>query len=129
MQLQKQLSSHLRVAEPCAGGRIASLAHSRCCAPRLFHSRPLRQGVRKVPGSSSKRSSADIKEEDIQYVDTWSDVQFINMCRRAYGGLAGWQSARNWKEGHETYQGMIEVSRALMKVTSTVVTGMPTCLA
>ncbi|KAL3131823.1 hypothetical protein ABBQ38_007537 [Trebouxia sp. C0009 RCD-2024] len=37
------------------------------------------------------------------------------MCRTAYGNLAGWQSSRDWKDGSETYQGMIEVSRALMK--------------
>lgn len=56
------------------------------------------------------------EQADVEYVDTWSDVQFINMCRRAYGGLAGWQSPRSWKDGSETYQGMLEVSRALMKV-------------
>lgn len=55
-------------------------------------------------------------QETVEYVDTWSDVQFINMCRRAYGGLAGWQSPRSWKDGSETYEGMLEVSRALMKV-------------
>lgn len=55
-------------------------------------------------------------QQDVEYKDSWSDIQFINMCRTAYGNLAGWQSPRDWKEGAETYQGMIEVSRALMKV-------------
>ena len=34
---------------------------------------------------------------------------------QAYGNIAGWQSARSWKEGKETYRGMVEVSSALMK--------------
>lgn len=38
-------------------------------------------------------------------------------CRKAYGSLAGWQSSKSWWKGHETYAGMVEVSRALMKVT------------
>ena len=29
---------------------------------------------------------------------------------------SGWQSSRDWKDGDETYAGMVEVSRALMKV-------------
>lgn len=62
------------------------------------------------------------EQADVKYVDTWSDVQFINMCRRAYGGLAGCQSPRSWKDGPETYQGMLEVSRALMKVQALFIT-------
>jgi hypothetical protein len=38
------------------------------------------------------------------------------MCRKAYGKLAGWQSDAGWQDGVESYRGMIEVSRALMKV-------------
>ena len=34
---------------------------------------------------------------------------------QAYGNIAGWQSTRSWKEGKETYRGMVEVSSALMK--------------
>lgn len=36
--------------------------------------------------------------------------------RKAYGELAGWQSNKSWWDGEETYAGMVEVSRALMKV-------------
>ena len=64
----------------------------------------------------AQANSAEEQQEDVEYKDTWSDVQFINMCRTAYGNLAGWQSPRDWKDGSETYQGMLEVSRALMKV-------------
>ena len=59
---------------------------------------------------------AENQQEQVEYKDSWSDVHFINMCRKAYGNLAGWQSPREWQNGLETYQGMIEVSRALMKV-------------
>jgi hypothetical protein len=37
---------------------------------------------------------------------------------QAYGNIAGWQSPRAWREGSETYAGMVEVSRALMKARS-----------
>eukprot|EP00884_Botryococcus_braunii_P004294 jgi/Botrbrau1/13866/Bobra.0056s0099.1 len=50
-----------------------------------------------------------------EYNDTWSDVAFIALCRKAYGNIAGWQSPRGWTDGKETYAGMVEVSRALMK--------------
>lgn len=49
------------------------------------------------------------------YQDTPTDLAFIALCRLAYGKLAGWQSPRPWSEGHETYAGMVEVSRALMR--------------
>lgn len=49
------------------------------------------------------------------YNDTPSDLAFIALCRIAYGNLAGWQSSRSWTQGHETYAGMVEVSRALMR--------------
>lgn len=53
--------------------------------------------------------------ESIPYRDSKTDIAFINMCRRAYGSLAGWQSSAAWDEGPASYRGMIEVSRALMK--------------
>mmetsp|Transcript_4642 Transcript_4642/g.13339 ORF Transcript_4642/g.13339 Transcript_4642/m.13339 type:complete len:319 (+) Transcript_4642:171-1127(+) len=51
----------------------------------------------------------------IPHRDSKTDVAFINVCRRAYGRLAGWQSDKGWEDGPTTYRGMIEVSRALMK--------------
>lgn len=53
--------------------------------------------------------------EVIQYTDSRTDIAFINMCRRAYGSLAAWQSDAPWDNGPASYRGMIEVSRALMK--------------
>lgn len=44
------------------------------------------------------------------------DLLFIALCRKAYGNLANYQSPKGWWKGEETYAGMIEVSRALMKV-------------
>ena len=46
------------------------------------------------------------------------DTMHPDASRKAYGNLAGWQSSRNWRNGKETYAGMVEVSRALMKVCS-----------
>jgi hypothetical protein len=59
-------------------------------------------------------STARVPNGD-EYNDTWSDIAFIALCRKAYGNIAGWQSSRGWTDGKETYAGMVEVSRALMK--------------
>lgn len=55
------------------------------------------------------------KREKAIYRDSWTDIAFIAMCRKAYGSLAGWQSPRGWTRGEETFAGMVEVSRALMR--------------
>ena len=68
----------------------------------------------------AQASLPEKQQEEVQYKDTWSDIQFINLCRRAYGNLAGWQSSKDWNDGEQTYQGMLEVSRALMKVIHAV---------
>ena len=88
--------------------------------------------------------STCVKQTDnvVEYKTSSADVAFIGMCRKAYGRIAGkyihsvvlvyeplhgiflssymlssgWQSSRDWKDGDETYAGMVEVSRALMKV-------------
>ena len=49
------------------------------------------------------------------YKTSSTDVAMIGMCRKAYGRIADYQSSRDWKDGDETYAGMVEVSRALMK--------------
>ncbi len=89
--------------------KLALLTYSapRRCNPGF---RPLSLVVK------AQASPPEEQQEEVEYKDTWSDVQFINLCRRAYGNLAGWQSSKDWNNGEETYQGMLEVSRALMKV-------------
>lgn len=47
--------------------------------------------------------------------DSITDVMFIGMCRLAYGKISGFQSSKSWWNGKETFAGMIEVSRSLMK--------------
>ena len=47
--------------------------------------------------------------------DSLTDIAMINLCRVAYGNIAGWQSSRSWTDGPETVRGMVEVSRALMR--------------
>ena len=49
-------------------------------------------------------------------VTTWQ----LACCRKAYGRIAGYQSSRDWRDGDETYAGMVEVSRALMKVSKSM---------
>ena len=56
-------------------------------------------------------------------VTTWQ----LARCRKSYGRIAGFQSSRDWRDGNETYAGMVEVSRALMKVNTVV--KVPKCLA
>lgn len=53
--------------------------------------------------------------EEVEYKDSPTDLLFIALCRVAYGRLAGWQSPRSWTDGPETFKGMVEVSRALMR--------------
>lgn len=60
--------------------------------------------------------ASQIPAESVEYKDTPTDIAFIALCRIAYGNIAGWQSKRSWTSGHETFAGMVEVSRALMKV-------------
>ena len=42
-------------------------------------------------------------------------VAFIALCRTAYGRLAGWQSPASWTDPDETFAGMTDVSRALLR--------------
>ena len=63
-------------------------------------------------------SDESVKDDVVQYKTSSTEAAFIAMCRKAYGSIAGWQSDRDWKDGDETYKGMVEVSRALMKVAA-----------
>jgi hypothetical protein len=62
-----------------------------------------------------QRVVAAAQRPPAEYNDSLTDILFIALCRRAYGALAGWQSPRSWTDGRETFSGMVEVSRALMK--------------
>ncbi len=87
-----------------------------CARPAsAYRQRQEQRGNRSFAGAL--RASANV-ETEVEYVDSWSDIAFIALCRKAYGNIAGWQSQRDWKDGKETYAGMVEVSRALMKVRS-----------
>ena len=54
--------------------------------------------------------------EEVVYTTSATDVAFIGLCRKAYGAIANYQSDRDWKDGDNTYAGMVEVSRAMMQV-------------
>ena len=71
--------------------------------------RPQRQHFHKL----TTKATADNKK--IEYNDSITDILFIGLCRKAYGALSGWQSPRSWTDGAETFKGMVEVSRSLMK--------------
>ena len=104
------VDTRLRTCDPTTHGDQQPVSNRR---------QPFRQATpaqRKTFRRAAVPAPKPSEQADVEYVDTWSDVQFINMCRRAYGGPAGWQSPRSWEDGSETYQGMLEVSRALMKV-------------
>ena len=90
-----------------------------------------RKAFGRIPAAGSNRSAkstaqpanrirdpgAAVKEQDeVEYKDSWTDIAFIGLCRTAYGNIAGWQSPREWNQGQETYRGMVEVSKAMMKV-------------
>ncbi|GMH46052.1 hypothetical protein BSKO_14016 [Bryopsis sp. KO-2023] len=99
--------------------QVSPSAHS-CFLSRLgrpsgisIAKKSVRVGNRKARKSEVKASSGE--KSSPQYDDSLTDVAFIGLCRRAYGELSGWQSEKGWLDGEETYKGMVEVSRALMK--------------
>lgn len=83
-----------------------------------FAIRRRRCNSKRVLSARSTDATPNASSEETSYNDTWSDIAFIALCRKAYGNIAGWQSPRSWADGKETYAGMVEVSRALMKVSS-----------
>lgn len=100
----------LAQSSPCYKAERTSLhlKSSLCKAPRVAPPRtccPRQVTVRSSSAPSSSQS----------YNDTITDLMFIALCRMAYGNLAGWQSQKKWTDGEETYSGMVEVSRALMR--------------
>ena len=100
---------------------IISPAGTRSCPPRCLHR------SRRVHAASQQQHASEI-----DYNDSVTDLAFIALCRLAYGKLAGWQSPRSWRDGPETFKGMVDVSRALMKGRSAaqqqqaVIAGFPT---
>ena len=64
---------------------------------------------------SCRAQELEKTREDFIYKTSSTDVAMIGICRKAYGRIAECQSKRDWKDGDETYAGMVEVSRALMK--------------
>ena len=86
-----------------------------CAAARpVPHIVPHTARRRPASGAACVGGSND-QAREVEYVDGPGDILFIALCRLAYGKLAGWQSPRSWTAGSETFKGMVEVSRALMK--------------
>lgn len=65
--------------------------------------------------STPPRASSSSPPPPPPHKDSLTDKAFIALCRLSYGRLAGWQSPRSWSDGEESYKGMVEVSRALMR--------------
>jgi hypothetical protein len=84
--------------------------------PLLTHrQRTNKRPCRSLRGGRTCLASLEA-DSQVVYKDTPTDLAFIALCRIAYGRLAGWQSSRSWTDGPETFSGMVEVSRALMRV-------------
>lgn len=112
---------------PPAGG------HRRAVAPSLAIGRraPSTRG-RQPPALAAAPPASPPPPPPTTYDDSLTDIAFIAMCRLAYGKLAGWQSDRSWTRGEDTYAGMVDVSRALMRARPTaaaqqeaVISGLP----
>jgi len=105
------------MSQICRGNPAARLTKTqnmiRIHRPNLVNVQRKRQLVR---ASKQRSSEEQLKaSEDVSYEDGPTDIAFIALCRKAYGNLAGWQSEKSWTDGAETYAGMVEVSRMLMK--------------
>lgn len=103
-------------------GEKKAFVNSNLYSKRMVHRERLRRKIyrqncqcdsSRENSNISKRSSDGTKE--VVYSDSWSDIAFIALCRIAYGNISGWQSSRSWTNGDETFKGMVEVSRALMR--------------
>lgn len=102
----RYLTDHRSIQSPAIFSSRRSKAHNNFFTSLLYHQRCFQRG----------QATANHKGEAVQYKTSATDAAFIGLCRKAYGNIAGWQSNRDWKDGDETYKGMVEVSRALMKV-------------
>ena len=101
------LTDNSSIQSPAASSRCTrSIADTKRVTSRVHHQRFFQRC----------QATAAHQGEAVQYNTSATDAAFIGLCRKAYGNIAGWQSDRDWKDGDETYTGMVEVSRALMKV-------------
>ena len=93
-----------------------------CRSTRNIHSHGTKEEPQVSRRGGLERSGVachpDAIDKEVEYKDSWSDIAFIALCRLAYGNIAGWQSSRSWTMGDETFKGMVEVSRALMRTRS-----------
>jgi hypothetical protein len=103
-----------RPAFPCQGRRGVE-ALSVAAFTRRRGRAALRPRAQPPTSSSSSSPPASTSSSPTPYPDTLTDRAFIALCRVAYGRLAGWQSPRSWVSGADSYAGMVEVSRALMR--------------
>ncbi|KAI3429383.1 hypothetical protein D9Q98_005478 [Chlorella vulgaris] len=83
--------------------------------PRAPHQRRHVVTTAELRGGGTNTPSPPPADSTITYHDSLTDIAFIGLCRLAYGRIAGWQSERSWTNGPETFRGMVEVSRSLMK--------------
>lgn len=108
MLLARPLTDHRSIRNPARSICKRSPAQIHFCASQSHHQRTLQ----------NCQATEDHKTKAVEYKTSATDAAFIGLCRKAYGNIAGWQSERDWKDGDDTYKGMVEVSRALMKVQS-----------
>jgi len=87
----------------------------------LFSRVQVRPGPIRPHVWSHKDTHSSMPRDYPRYKDSLTDVLFIALCRQAYGNLSGWQSPRGWLDGEETFKGMIDVSRSLMKVITIII--------
>jgi hypothetical protein len=72
--------------------------------------------VNAVPERESETTTTDpVRKMVVEHTDSVTDILFIAACRLFFGKKANFQSPRSWTNGDDTFRGMVEVSRALMK--------------
>lgn len=102
--------------QPCLHLRATPLTPRRPSGPRTCRRITCRASAGQEPGKPSPNdTNIASTAEKPTYNDSWTDILFIALCRQAYGNLSGWQSPRGWLDGPETFKGMVEVSRSLMR--------------
>ena len=100
---------------------VPCCSHSSPARPPRWSTPPRQQHRRRSSRCARAAAAAQppppppAQAEEVAYHDSPTDIAFIALCRLAYGRIAGWQSPRSWTSGEETFRGMVEVSRALMR--------------
>lgn len=108
-------TKHCRSIRFCSVPRQQTWKYDSFCSLRSTRKRRIYPEIEGKYPHLQAGKGAPAETEEVLYQDSWTDILFIALCRIAYGNISGFQSKKGWIDGHETFQGMVEVSHSLMQ--------------